>query len=137
MKRLFVDTSAWFAFFNGADPDNEAVAKILVEWDGRLVTTEYVFDEIVTLLRYRVDHHTARRAGKVLRNGDIATLATVELRDVEEAWNRFCKQADKKYSFTDCTSFAVMDRLGLTKAAAVDPDFRRAGFQVLPSNISP
>ena len=29
MERLFVDTGAWYAFFNRADPDHASVAEVL------------------------------------------------------------------------------------------------------------
>ena len=133
MNRLFVDTGAWFAYFNEADPDHESVAAALLEWEGRLSTSDYVFDELITLLRHRVDHKTACLAGEALRSGDVAALLSVQQTDLDEAWRRFTAERDKRYSFTDCTSFAVMTRLGLDAAAAVDPDFRRAGFRVVPA----
>jgi predicted nucleic acid-binding protein len=133
MERLFVDTGAWFAFLNAADPDHEAVAEAIGAWDGRLLTTDYVFDELVTLCRHRVGHQAACAAGEALRCATVTMLVSVEPRDIEQAWKRFTREADKSYSFTDCTSFAVMRRLGLGKAAAVDPDFRRAGFETLPT----
>ena len=39
MQRLFVDTSAWFAFANSGDPDHETVAGLLAAFKGRLVTS--------------------------------------------------------------------------------------------------
>ncbi len=39
----------------------------------------------------------------------------------------------KTYSFADCTSFVLMRRLGITRAATLDADFAREGFEVLPS----
>lgn len=47
-------------------------------------------------------------------------------------WDLFQARGDKSYSFTDCTSFALMRRLGLEEAVALDADFRREGFRVLP-----
>ena len=132
MDRLFVDTGAWFAFFNRGDPDHEPVAEVLTQWQGRLVTSDYVFDELVTLLRYRVGHSRARRGGDVVRSNDIVVMVAVESGDIEQAWKQFVRHHDKRYSFTDCTSFAVMKRLGLSTAAAVDADFRRSGLQTLP-----
>ena len=132
MERIFVDTGAWFAFFNSGDPDHASVAEVLNDWEGRLLTSDYVFDELVTLIRFRIGHTHARETGNMLRSGDLAQLVAVDETDRDSAWRRFAREADKEYSFTGCTSFALMKRLEVTKAAAVDSDFRRAGFHVLP-----
>ncbi len=50
MEQIFVDTGAWFAFFNRGDPDHETVADDQGDWEGRLLTSDYVFDELVTLI---------------------------------------------------------------------------------------
>ena len=132
MNRLFVDTSAWFAFFYRADPEHAATSDVLLQWEGRLLTTDYIFDELVTLLRYRLSHSAALTAGRALRKGDMSRLVVVEPADLDEAWKRFAREQDKRYSFTDCTSFAVMNRLKLPIAAALDADFKQAGFEVMP-----
>lgn len=132
MERLFVDTSAWYAYANSKDPRHDEVVAALSPWEGRLLTTDYVFDELVTLVRYRVGHPSAVAIGKVLRGGDACLLITVEPSDLEGAWERFTREREHRLSFTDCTSFAVMDRLGIGSAAALDEDFRRAGFTTLP-----
>ena len=132
MERLFVDTGAWFSYLNAVDPDHGAIVPVLEEWERRLVTTDYVFDELVTVCRYRVGHSAACVAGSALRGMGITLLVEVQPADREQAWEQFRREEDKAYSFTDCTSFAVMRRLGLTAAAAVDEHFRRAGFHILP-----
>ena len=48
------------------------------------------------------------------------------------AWKLFLDRPDKRYSFTDCTSFALMRRLGIEVALALDDHFRQEGFEVLP-----
>jgi predicted nucleic acid-binding protein len=133
MDRLFVDTSAWYSLANAKAPRHAEVKKTLAAWEGRLCTTDYVFDELVTLVRYRVGHEPAVTVGEVLRGGDVCLLVAVEPEDVHAAWKRFVREADQRYSFTDCTSFAVMRRLKLTTAAALDDDFARAGFVVVPA----
>jgi predicted nucleic acid-binding protein len=47
--------------------------------------------------------------------------------DVEQAWVVFDRYRDKDWSFTDCVSFVMMQRLGITKAFAFDDDFRQFG----------
>lgn len=132
MERLFVDTSAWYAFANASAPRHEEVAKAIALWDGRLVTTDFIFDELLTLVRYRVGHSSAVAIGEILRDGETCLLLTVETADLELAWEQFGREKDQRFSFTDCTSFAVMRRIGLKAAAALDEDFRRAGFAVFP-----
>jgi predicted nucleic acid-binding protein len=132
MERLFVDTSAWYAYFNAKDPDHKSVTALLEAWEPRLVTTEYVFDELVTLVRYRAGHGLAAKVGQELRGGEACLLVTVEPKDIQAAWEHFVAKKSEKLSFTDCTSFAVMRRLKLTTAAALDADFGHAGFTVLP-----
>ena len=45
----------------------------------------------------------------------------------------FLNRPDQAYSYTDCTSFVSMRRLRLDRAAALDQDFRREGFAVVPA----
>ena len=43
--------------------------------------------------------------------------------DEERAREIIVSHDDKDYTFTDATSFAVMERLGITRAASFDRDF--------------
>ena len=129
---LFVDTSAWFALVNRRDPDHQAARETLESFRGRLVTSNFIFDETVTLCRYRLGRETAVRVGEGLLGGDLADLARATVKDEVAAWNLFRQRADKSYSFTDCISFVMMRRLGLEQAAAFDDGFRREGFTVVP-----
>jgi len=36
------------------------------------------------------------------------------------------------FAYTDCTSFVLMRRLGLRLAIALDADFQKEGFSILP-----
>lgn len=132
MLRLFVDTSAWFAFTNRDDPDHKAVAALLGKSPGRLITSNFILDETVTLCLYRLGHSVADRVGRVLLDSARVDLLRITPQDENAAWELFCKRADQTYSFTDCTSFVIMRRLGITTAAALDDDFAREGFESLP-----
>lgn len=132
MKRVLVDSSAWYAYLRADDPYHEPVRKALEAWKGRLVTHGYIFDEVLTLVKSRRGHALALRVGDLLRQAEVVELARVTAEDEETAWQFFCRYADKDYSFTDCVSFALMRRLGIEKAVTLDRDFRRAGFETEP-----
>ena len=132
MKRLFVDTSAWFAFVNRKDPDHEPVRTILNSFHGRLITSNFIFDETVSLCLYRLNHQAATAVGSVLTDPQEVDLIRITAKDEQNAWSLFCNRTDQSYSFTDCTSFELMRRLGLDTALTLDSDFSTEGFQVLP-----
>lgn len=132
MKRLFVDTSAWCAYFNRTDPDLGRIRPHLADFDGRLVTSNFIFDETITFCATRLGHPQAVQAGVVLKNPHVVDLVRVTPEDEEAAWSLFLKRPDKHYSFTNCTSFVLLHRLGIAQALSLDDDFRREGFSVYP-----
>lgn len=127
-----MDTGAWYALADRKDPDHRSIAQCLHEHAGRLLTTNFIFDETVTLIRYRLGSSPARVFGEELLRGNVARLAAVSRRDEVRAWEIFNRYRDKSFSFTDCTSFAVMQRLGIATAIAIDEDFRSFGLACLP-----
>jgi len=132
VKRVFVDTSAWYGYARRDDPSHEPVAQALERWEGRLVTSNFVFDEVVTLARARLGHCAALRLGEALRDPEVVDLVGLLPEDEDEAWEYFKRQRDKAYSFTDCASFALMRRLHIPVAIATDRHFQQAGFDVEP-----
>jgi predicted nucleic acid-binding protein len=66
MERAFMDTGAWYAYINIKDPDHSKVREILESFNGRLITSSYIFDEIVTLVLARLGHQTTVKVGEVL-----------------------------------------------------------------------
>jgi uncharacterized protein len=132
VKRVFVDTSAWYAYVRRDDPDHEPVAAALERFQGRLVTSNFVFDEVVTLVAVRLGHGAASKVGDALLDAGTVELIRVEEEDESDAWELFRKRPDKGFSFTDCASFALMKRLRLATAVSTDRHFRQAGFEALP-----
>lgn len=133
MIRAFVDTGAWYALLDRKDPDHPRVADALRAYRGRLVTSTYVFDEVITLARYRLGWAVAHKLGNDLLAQRVARLERVTAKDEAVAWAIFEQHRDKRYSFTDCTSFALVQRLGIALCLAVDSDFRSFGLHCLPA----
>ncbi len=134
MERLFVDTGAWYAYANRADPEHGRVKAAITRFEGRLVTSNFIFDEVIGLcVARRRGHDAAARLGNVLLSPDVVDLVRVTPEDERAAWRLFLDRPDQAYSFTDCTSFALMRRLGLSHAATLDGHFLVEGFQVTPA----
>lgn len=131
--RLFVDTSAWLALNNKNDQyHDEAVSKItkVRQQKIQLVTSEYVFDESVTIIRYRISHRAAVAFGEALISSNVASIEDITDEERLKAWVLFKKYRDKDLSFTDCTSFALMVKLKLQKAFSFDNHFKQVGFEL-------
>jgi predicted nucleic acid-binding protein len=120
---IFVDTSAWYALLDKTDSDHTSAVEFKDSLNHMLVTTNYVADEIITLTKARLGHMNAVVIGQKLWNETIATLIRVTPSDEKKAWDIFMKYRDKGFSFTDCTSFAVIERIGIIEAFAFDEHF--------------
>jgi hypothetical protein len=124
---IFVDTGAWFAYFVRRDPDHSAAVEWMRGNRQPLVTTDSVFDELVTPLALRESRHVAVAAGDLLWTQQVADLKEVAQGDLAEAWDVFRRYQDKEWSFTDCTSKVVIARLGITEAFAFDHHVEQIG----------
>jgi len=115
------------------DENHGRVSQWFLENRERLITTDYVFDETLTLLVSRGSPNQARVFGTLIFSGKIAILHHVTESDILAAWRTFSNYTDKRWSFTDCVSKVVMERLGIQKALSFDEHFRQFGtVTVLP-----
>jgi uncharacterized protein len=131
---IFVDTGAWVALFVEADARHEAARAWINSNRERLVTSDYIVDEVLTLITARYRRRTAIRAGSVLFAEDLAGLIQLTEEDKAQAWGIFQSHGDKGWSFTDCTSYALMQRLGISTAFAFDRHFSQMrGIRRVPS----
>jgi hypothetical protein len=132
LRQILVDTSFFYAHAYADDPHHREAVKFLENPPVPLVTTNFIFDELMTILRYNFGHRVAVTYGQSLRKSKLVNILRITPEDEESAWEIFSRYSDQKFSFTDCTSFAFMRRLGITEAAAFDIHFEVAGFLRLP-----
>lgn len=132
MKRLFVDTGAWYALVDKNDPDHKKAWYFLTNNKIPLLTTNFIFDETITLLRSRVGWNAAKEFGERLKKSAFASIVCVGDEDEDRAWEIFLKYKDKDFSYTDCTSFAVMERLKIDTGFSFDSHFQIMKFKVAP-----
>lgn len=135
MNWLFADTAGWVAAADAADERNAAVRAARDAWlerGGGLLTTDYVVDETLTVLRARLGLPAAAVWWRQVQASRRVRIEWLNAARAEKARGLFFRYRDKSFSFTDCTSFTVMKELGIRTAWTLDAHFRRAGFEVLP-----
>lgn len=133
---IFLDTGAWVALSVPGDK-NGAAAKSLYGAIGSgrygaIVTTDFVLDEAATLIRMATDADTAARFIRTVRTSPSASVVWIDESHFDGALILLERHADKRWSFTDCTSFVVMRDLGSDSAFAFDHNFEEAGYTRLP-----
>lgn len=135
MKALFVDTAGWMACADAADPAHgpaRAARDGALEAGRLLVTTDYVIDETLTLLRMRLGIGATEAWWAQVEGSPRVRHETIDALRAEKARGAMFRHRDKDHSFTDCTSFVVMRELRLKEALTTDRHFRQMGFGVLP-----
>ena len=91
-----------------------------------------MFDEVVTFFNSRGSHAKAVQVGFNRLHSPSTQLIHVDEALFYEGWAYFQQHHDKDYSLTDCISFVVMQRLGISTAFAFDQHFVQAGFTKEP-----
>ncbi len=130
---VFVDTSALYALLVRTEEDHSEVAaafRRLLEQGRTPITTNYVLVETAALLQHRFGlsavHDLQGRIVPLLRIRWIGE--DLPRRAVE----RLFKADRRRLSLVDCTSFAVMEAEGMREVLALEADFERQGYRVIP-----
>lgn len=137
-RKIFVDTWAWYALADAKDHDHSlaiAANADLLDNGYTFVTTNFVFSEAVTLIRYKMHHTAAVAFGKTIRQlseSGLLEIVRVSATQETEAWRIFEQYIDHDFSFTDCASFAVMSDLNISEVFTGDRHFAAMGFLLVP-----
>ena len=134
MSKVFVDTSAWAALFNRGDDNFKAAVKVWEDLKGRdalLFTTDYILDELLTLLKARAGVEIAVSSGDSILTSKVTRIVRVTDDIFSGGLATFKKYKEHSFSFTDCTSFETMKKLGIAKVFTFDDDFRIMRYEIL------
>lgn len=131
----FVDSTVWFAAAIARDRNNELAKSILASLDGWTLTG-HVLTETWQLLSARFGREVAETFWGRLRESG-AVVEPVTSSDLEAASRIEATYPDEEFSLVDRTSFAVMERLGITQAASFSSSFAayRYGVRKKPFRI--
>jgi len=133
--RLFADASGWIALFNPRDKYHASAQRGIVravKHGDTLVTSDYVLDEVMTNLQRAVNHGVAAGAVQWILQQPRIRLVFIDEESWDKAWRLFQRYDDKEFSFTDCTSFAIMHQFKLRDAFTFDHHFTQMGFRLWP-----
>jgi predicted nucleic acid-binding protein len=138
MRRIFVDTGAWDAIADRGDKNHKAALRFRDEIAGKchLVSTNYVLDELYTLLLINVGFRKIlefKQHIDVLIREYILEIIWITDWFAKRAWEVFERfNMDKQWSFTDCTSYAVMNEMEISEVFAFDHHFDQMKFILKP-----
>lgn len=133
---IFIDTSWFYAIEVEPDKYHEEAMKTKKQLAqgtyGVPYTSNYILDETVTLLRFKASLKAAVIFKEKIKNSKVLRVVRIS-EDLEaKAYKKLKKFRDLPLSFTDCTSFAVMESLNVKRVFTFDNDFKKAGYVVFP-----
>ncbi|MCD6515324.1 MAG: type II toxin-antitoxin system VapC family toxin [Candidatus Odinarchaeota archaeon] len=124
---IFIDTGIFTGAYNIRDRYHQRAKSILIDIIegkyGQAYTSDYIFDEAITLTLYKTKNiELAIKFGECILGSTIIELVHTSTVDFENAWSLF-KKLRKQLSFTDCISLAIIKRLKIDYIASFDSDF--------------
>lgn len=137
---LFVDTGAFYAWFDGSASRHDRAATV---FDGissgdfpyrPIYTSTYVVDELATLIVSRRDHDTAVEAIDRVRSS-VVRVVSPDASDFDRACERFRQYDSRELSFTDHVTAVLAEAYDVEHVFTFDADdFRTLGLVVVPDD---
>jgi len=123
---VFIDSSVLCAFANERDVHHKNAVKIFEDVIhgkyGKPITTDYIFDEIMSVTIRRTNRRTAVLLGTTLLNSEIF-IAKIDAGAFQKAWELFKDVTE--FNFTDCTILSFMKSFEIKKLATFDKAFKK------------
>jgi predicted nucleic acid-binding protein len=129
---IFLDTGLFVAFHSRRDENHlraeGIIAGVLAGEFGTAYTSDYIFDEAVTMALARTGRNElAISLGKAMLGQGGTRLFSIMLKVDDEAfsrsWSAFVDYSERGLSFTDCTSIALIALRKIDKIASFDSSF--------------
>ena len=136
---VFADSSAYIAYYNKRDKNHNKAISFIKKIRNRdfgpviIYTSDYVFDEVITaILILTKNKDLAIKIGESIKKSKITKIIKVDEEVFQKAWETFKEYKDKLWSFTDCTSFAIMEKMNIKTAFTFNKHYKQAGFNTIP-----
>ena len=130
---LFIDTGYFLALLNKKDK-NHNIAKNNINKlkESKIIISDFILFETITFFNSSLkNHNLAVTLLNFINSKDNIEIIEVNHQIKSNALSIFLKYSDKDFSFTDCTSFAIMEELNIVDAFSFDIHFKQMGFNIL------
>jgi predicted nucleic acid-binding protein len=129
---ILLDTTFLVAVVDQGDSLHDVATKWAVKLaHGPKLTTEYVLVECVNMLCAVKERPLAAALIELVEQIPGLKIEWASRALFEDGIQLFRQRPDKEWSLTDCISFVVMQRHGVTQALTYDHHFEQAGFDAL------
>jgi len=134
MRKIFVDTSYWIAVLNPTDSLHDLANNLtLTLFPSKLFTSELILNELL-------NHYSG--SGSKFRETVVNLIIQIQQDENMEvipltkqlfsnAFELYTQRQDKAWSHTDCSSFCIMEELGILESLTYDKHSEQAGFIAL------
>ena len=126
---IFVDTSAFYALADRADPQHRRARDLferILRDRTALLTHNYILVESLALLQHRLGLPAARALQESTRAFEVVWIDHELHAEAAVRW----AAGGRSVSLVDHVSFLLMRRLQIQTAFAFDSDFEDAGFEL-------
>ncbi len=131
MNAAFADTYYYLALLSQSDSDHQRATELSRALARPTVTTAWVLTEVADALAGPESRPLFPALYNRLCANPNVTIVPPTLDLFQEGIDFYARRSDKAWSLTDCISFLVMRRYGLTDALTGDHHFRQAGFRAV------
>lgn len=131
MKTVFADTYYYIALLSPKDSTHARAVELTAQLQPAIVTTAWVLTELAAAMSSPAKRERFVKLFDGLRSSDEVKIIPPTPELFEAGISLYRERPDKSWSLTDCISFIVMEREGLTEALTGDHHFEQAGFAAL------
>jgi uncharacterized protein len=131
MTKTFADTFYFLALLNPRDAAHPRAVAAARTIQGQLVTTAWVLTELADAMSAPENRGEFISTLKDLRQNPAVIVVPPDSPLFEKGIELFANRPDKGWSLTDCISFVVMTKEGITEALTGDKHYEQAGFVAL------
>ncbi|MBW3623208.1 MAG: hypothetical protein KY468_07330 [Armatimonadetes bacterium] len=136
--KVLVEAGGWLSVLISTDRYHERGSRYfqeLIHRRTRFFTTDFILDEVITRLRYDVGHSIALQFLDLIHESEASGILVIHS-IIQEDWGRaeaiFRQYKESKLSFTDCTTFAILEKHPVEEVFGYDQHFEMMGHILKP-----